>query len=64
MQETINELSKLTPNLRKYVDLKEDGTLIRQYEKVNGVWLDVTQRELAKLEIEKAKTELQKLYFK
>ena len=64
MQETINELSKLTPNLQKYVDLKEDGTLIRQYEKVNGVWLDVTQRELAKLEIEKAKTELQKLYFK
>ena len=64
MQETIKELSKLTPNLQKYVDLNEDGTLIRQYEKVNGVWLDVTQRELAKLEIEKAKTELQKLYFK
>ena len=64
MQETIKELTKLTPNLQKYVELDEEGKLIRQYEKINEIWQDVTERERAKLELERAKQDLQKLYFK
>lgn len=64
MQETIKELTKLTPNLQKYVELDEEGKLIRQYEKINEIWQDVTEREKAKLELERAKQDLQKLYFK
>lgn len=64
MQETIKELTKLTPNLQKYTELDEEGKLIRQYEKINEIWRDVTEREKAKLELERAKQDLQKLYFK
>lgn len=64
MQETIKELTKLTPNLQKYVELDEEGNLIRQYEKINEIWQDVTEREKAKLALERAKQDLQKLYFK
>lgn len=64
MQEIIKELTKLTPNLQKYVELDEEGKLIRQYEKINEIWQDVTERERAKLELERAKQDLQKLYFK
>lgn len=60
--ENVSELTKLTSNLKTYKELDEEGNLLKQYELVNGSWLDVTARELAKIEIEKAKQELQKPY--
>ena len=57
----IKVLEKNNPNFNKYRDLDERGDLLLQLEKHNGIWLDVTARELAKLELEKAKQELNKL---
>lgn len=69
MEEIIKELEQLIPGATKYVSLNEDGSLALQLEKVNGVWVDVTERELAKQELakqelEKAKLELQNTYIK
>ena len=64
MEEIIKELDKLIPGATKYTSLKQDGSLALQLEKVNGVWIDVTERELAKQELEKAKLELQNTYIK
>lgn len=64
MEEIIKELDKLIPGATKYTSLKQDGSLELQLEKVNGVWVDVTERELAKQELEKAKLELQNTYIK
>ena len=64
MEEIIKELDKLIPGATKYTSLKQDGCLALQLEKVNGVWVDVTERELAKQELEKATLELQNTYIK
>ena len=64
MEEIVKELDKLIPGATKYTSLKQDGSLALQLEKVNGVWVDVTGRELAKQELEKAKLELQNTYIK
>ena len=64
MEQIIKELEQLTPGATKYVSLNEDGSLRLQLEKINGVWVDVTERELAKQELEKAKLELQNTYIK
>ena len=64
MEEIVKELGKLIPGATKYTSLKQDGSLALQLEKVNGVWIDVTERELAKQELEKAKLELQNTYIK
>ena len=64
MEQIIKELEQLIPGATKYTSLNEDGSLILQLEKINGVWVDVTERELAKQELEKAKLELQNTYIK
>lgn len=64
MEQIIKELDELIPGATKYVSLNEDGSLKLQLEKINGVWVDVTERELAKQELEKAKLELQNTYIK
>ena len=64
MEQIIKELDELIPGATKYVSLNEDGSLRLQLEKINGVWVDVTERELAKQELEKAKLELQNTYIK
>lgn len=57
----IQTLEKNNPNFNKYRDLDEYGNLLLQLEKQNGIWKDVTQLELAKIELEKSKIELRKL---
>lgn len=57
----IEVLEKNNPNFNKYRDLDEFGNLLLQLEKHNGVWKDVTAKELAKIELEKANKELNKL---
>ena len=57
----IQILEKNNPNFNKYRDLDEYGNLLLQLEKQNGIWKDVTQLELAKIELEKSKIELRKL---
>lgn len=57
----IEVLERNNPNFNKYRDLDEFGNLLLQLEKINGVWKDVTARELAKIELAKANEELKKL---
>lgn len=45
-----------------YKVLDKDSKLVKQFEKDDyGTWHDVTEREMAKIELEKAKKELSKL---
>jgi len=64
MKEIVKELERNIPNVSKYTSLNQDGSLKLQLEKINGVWVDVTERELAKQELEKARLELQNAYIK
>ena len=57
----IEQLERYNSNFNKYRDLDEYGNLLLQLEKQNGIWKDVTAIELAKIELEKANRELNKL---
>lgn len=57
----IKTLEKNVPNITKYRDLDEYGNLLVQLEKQDGIWKDVTAIELAKIELEKANAECDKL---
>ena len=59
-QNVINELLKYSPNMKVYRHFGDDGNLIAQYELRNDTWYDVTDRERALLELEKAKQDFNK----
>lgn len=59
-QERIEELLKYSPNMKVYRHFNEDGNLVEQFELRKDVWYDVTDREKAKQELEKAKQDLGK----
>ena len=58
----LKDLEKQNPNLHKYTSLGEHDELIVQLEKIDGIWKDVTERELAKLELAKAQSDYNKMF--
>lgn len=59
-EDIIKELLTYSPNMKVYKHFGEDGNLLAQYELREDTWYDVTDRELAKIELEKAKMEAEK----
>ena len=56
----LEELLSYSPNMKVYKHFDENDNLLQQFELRNGTWYDVTERERAKLELEKVKQELDK----
>lgn len=53
MDNIVKEILKTTPNATSYKSYDCNGNLLKQIELVDGKWLDVTERELEKIKLEK-----------
>lgn len=49
----VKEVTSTSPNCKLYRSFDNDGNLLKQIELINGVWVDTTEKEREKLQLEK-----------
>lgn len=54
----INKLEQQIPNFCKYRSYDSKNNLLKYLVKENGIWKDITEIELAKIQLDKIKQEL------